>query len=453
MCYHQGQFGAGRLRKIEYICIKELPSATRTGLRPTYAILFLRIFVIFAFNLTNRFLTLMSVNFELSPLIITLLSVFAVSVLVIATIYCPYIRRVARRKRECELTVDDPKSDDNDWPDASIIVYSQNETERLENFLQVVLGQNYAGNFEVVVVNEGDSEDIRNSINALQLCHHNLYLTFTPDGARNLSRKKLALTLGIKAARHEVVVLTTVDAIISSNQWLTKIMRHFRNPQTGIVLGYTAIGNDSSFHGLNRAQSFYYTADSVEWLSSAIGRRPFRGTELNLAYRRELFFANKGFSRSLNLHFGDDDIFISEIATRDNTSVELSPESIVRYQSYNNSKAVHDSAIRHLFTERFIKNKPIERLAVGETAMWTALLSGAAAIVFDYTNIVTIASVATLIIASLTDIAFSWRKSSSALEMRRLTLTAPWFALIRPFHTLSLKAYAGISKQKKYTWD
>lgn len=392
----------------------------------------------------------MSINFEFSPLMISLLAVFAVSILVIILIYCPFVRRVAHRRRECELTVDDPENVEGEWPAVSVIVYSQDEAKRLEQFLPVVLGQDYIANFEVIVVNEGDSEEVRNTIGAMQLANRNLYLTFTPDGARNLSRKKLALTLGIKAARFDVVVLTTVDAIIESDCWLTKVMRHFRNPQTGIVLGYSA---PSMLHGLSRTQSFYYTADSVEWLSAAIGHRPFRGNELNLAYRRELFFANKGFSRSLNLHFGDDDIFISEIATRTNTVVEISPESIIRYQSYDNSKTMRDSAIRHIFTRRFIKHKPISRLAVGETAMWTGLASGAAAIAIDYTNIVTISAVAVLLIAAAIDIALCWRKTSAALEMRRLTLTAPWFALTRPFHSLSQVLYARISKQKKYTWD
>lgn len=395
----------------------------------------------------------MSINFEFSPLLISLLSIFGVSILIIVLIYCPFVRRVARRRRECELTVDDPESLECEWPAVSVIVYSQDEAERLEQFLPVVLRQDYIARFEVIVVNEGDSEEVRNTISAMQMANRNLYLTFTPDGARNLSRKKLALTLGIKAARFDVVVLTTVDAIIESDQWLTKIMRHFRNPQTGIVLGYSAPGSNRLSHGLSRTQSFFYSADSVEWLSAAIGHRPFRGTELNLAYRRELFFANKGFSRSLNLHFGDDDIFISEIATRNNTVAEISPESIVRYQSYDNSKTLRDSAIRHIFTERFIKHKPFSRLAMGETAMWIGLAAGSAAVALDYTNIVTICAVAALFIAALVDVAISWRKTTAALELRRLTLTAPWFALIRPFNSLSLMLYARISKQKKYTWD
>lgn len=395
----------------------------------------------------------MSLNFDFSPLIIALISAYAVSVLAIVLIYCPFVRRVARRRRECELTVDRSEKTDAESPAVSVIVYSQGEAQRLEQFLPIVLKQDYTARFEVIVVNEGDSEEVRNAVSAMQMANRNLYLTFTPDGARNLSRKKLALTLGIKAARFEVVVLTTVDAIITSDHWLTKMVRHFRNQRTGIVLGYAAPYASDKSRMLDRVMSFNCAAESVNWLSAAIGNRPFRGTELNLAYRRELFFANKGFSRSLNLHFGDDDIFISEIATRDNTVVELSPESIVRYESYDNAKTIRNTAVRHLFTGRYIKSKPLSRLALGETAMWSAIATGAVAVAMDYLNIVTVVSVSVLMAASVADIAYSWRKATVALEMRRLTLTAPGFALMRPFHRLLLRLYARISKQKKFTWD
>ncbi len=390
----------------------------------------------------------MSFNFDLPTFTACLLSISAVCTAYIIIFYCRFVRRVATRRRNCELIVDESNDDERYWPEASIIVYSQDEAERLENLLPVILRQDYPAHFEVVVVNEGDSEEVRNVINAMQLSNRNLYLTFTPEGARNLSRKKLALTLGIKAARYDIVVLTTVDAIIHSEKWLMKMMRHFKNKSTGIVLGYAAPAEQPG-----RKISYAFTADNVEWLSSAIGHRPFRGTELNLAYRRDLFFANKGFSRSLNLHFGDDDIFISEISNKKNTVVELSPESIIRFQSYDNAKTMRDTAIRHLFTEKFIRHKPLSILATGELSMWLGLGASTVAIASDPANIVIIGACVLMFTMSAFEIARSWRKATTALDMRRLTLTSLFFSITRPFSRLSLKLSSRLSRQKKYTWD
>ena len=59
------------------------------------------------------------------------------------------------------------------------------------------------------MVNEGESADVRDAVSMLRASHPNLYLTFTPEGVVNLSRKKLGITLGIKAARYDIAVLTT----------------------------------------------------------------------------------------------------------------------------------------------------------------------------------------------------------------------------------------------------
>ncbi|MDE6289050.1 MAG: glycosyltransferase, partial [Muribaculaceae bacterium] len=198
---------------------------------------------------------------------------------------------------------------------ASIIVYSVDEQDSLARLLPQLLAQDYDGEFEVIVVNEGDSAGVRDVVETLQTTHRNLYLTHTPDGARNLSRKKLALTLGIKAARYPVAVLTGATAILPGNRWLRAMMSHFSDSNhTGVVLGYACADPYEDTALGARTRSFDFVADSVMWLSDALKGRPWRGTEYNLAYRRELFFSSKGFSSNLNLRYGDDDIFVSRIA-------------------------------------------------------------------------------------------------------------------------------------------
>lgn len=384
-------------------------------------------------------------NPHISTFILTLLAVCAISAIIIICVYCIYVRRIVRRSRKCSVP-----ADGSALPPASIIVYATGEADYLEILLPKLMEQNYTNDFEVIVVNEGDSADVRNVIGALQIAHRNLHLTFTPEGARNLSRKKLALTLGIKAARHSIVVLTTADAIIDSPDWLASITRNFSNPDIGIVLGYAAPANKSA---IGRFTTFNFASDTVAWICSAIGHKPFRGTELNLAYRRELFFSNKGFSRSLNLHAGDDDIFISEIATRSNTAVELSPESIVRFDNYDMTSTLRDYALRYNFTRRFIARTPVRWLLTGELALWLCIASGSLAVVFDHTNIFSVCIAALLILGSCVCIALVWRKTTSVLRLRRLTLTPIWFTLCHPFSRIALCIRSRFSRHKKYTWD
>ena len=124
-------------------------------------------------------------------------------------------RRIARARHFCDIA----ESDDSDmvYEPVSVVVYSQDEAEALDKLLRDILTQDYPADMEVIVVNEGESSDVRDVVDMLKNEYPGLYLTNTPDGARNLSRKKLALTLGVKAARHSVVVHTAIVSLSSDS--------------------------------------------------------------------------------------------------------------------------------------------------------------------------------------------------------------------------------------------
>ena len=359
----------------------------------------------------------------------------------------PHILRIIRRRRFCEempLEVPTPLS-------ASIIVYSVDEADRLADLLPQLLAQEYAGAMEVIVVNEGDSRQVRDIVESLRTTHHNLYLTHTPDGARSLSRKKLAITLGIKAARYDVAVLTEAQAVVNNTQWLARIMRHFTG-NTQIVFGYAA-ANPTEDHTFGaRARAFDVALNDIEWLSAAISGHPRRGTSFNIAYRRELFFAAKGFSHSLNLRHGDDDIFINRIARGVDSAVELSAASVVEVPGMNSREAVHRQyAIRH-FTERFIH--PHRRLMMRLSGiLYTAgvILPVVALALPPFTTHLYIATM--VAIAGWYPIGLIWLRPIRAIGARHMTLSLPWLAATRPIRLAIQYVYSRLNRGKQYTWE
>ncbi len=145
---------------------------------------------------------------------------------------------VARNRADHER----PEIPDSAYPPVSVLVYSQDDAENLSALLPGLLGQDYPSEFEVIVINEGESVDVRDAVSSLRPSHHNLYLTFTPEGVRNLSRKKLGVTLGVKAARYRHVVLTTTAVDIPSSMWLRRMASGFAmSDTTEIVLGWAEI--------------------------------------------------------------------------------------------------------------------------------------------------------------------------------------------------------------------
>lgn len=385
----------------------------------------------------------------ITPLQGILIGAGVLCTLVAIGIFLMKIIPVARRRALGDRAADEPLPAKS--PGASIIVYSVDGSERLETLLPALLGQKYNGEFEVIVVNEGDTQHVRDVVEPLQITHRNLYLTHTPDGARNLSRKKLSITLGIKAARYDITVLTGADAIIDSPAWLSLMMRNFTDG-TDIVLGYAAPAPYDDRRAGCRTRSFDFVADSLEWLSAAVTGHPWRGTGYNIAYRRSTFFAAKGFSDHLNLRDGDDDIFVSRIATGENTAVELSLESIVEIPGENAPCAARQRISRRRFTESFIHHR--HRMLL-RTAGWLYLggicAPSAAAAIAPYSPAVwTAAGVAA---ALWYGGGMVWIKARKALCGRRLLLTLPLLLATRPIRLMWRRIYALTHRSKRYTWE
>ena len=392
----------------------------------------------------------------LSPIIpeasLWLLCVCFLSLLVLAAIYLFRIGSVVSYRRKADRERADKP--DADYLPASVVIYSQGDADSLYELLKSVLGQDYPAPFEVIVVNEGESTDVRDIVSSLRATHNNLYLTFTPEGVVNLSRKKLALTLGIKAARYDTVVLTTTAVEIESPLWLKRMMQPFgRGNKVEVVLGFSYILPDEDSAFGKRCRAFDYVADSTRWIGAAIAGKPFRGTEYNIAYRREAFMRNKGFARSLNLCYGDDDIFVSEIANSGNTVVELSDESMVRLRHGNHPRLFNERVLRRIFTERFIRRKPRILMSLAGVLQLVAVAAGIAAAVIDWPNLQVTVIVAAILVAMIVLDIVTWRKAMKALKSRSLMLTIPWFVLTHPARRAMARVRSRLSKQKKYTWD
>lgn len=386
------------------------------------------------------------------PLSVWLLFGAFLCVALLVAIYFWRVRIVVQYRRRADAERADKA--DNEYLPASVIIYSQGEAENLNELLEAVLGQDYPVAFEVIVVNDGESADVRDAVSYLRATHPNLYLTFAPEGVVNLSRKKLALTLGIKAARYDIVVLTTTSAIIRSQYWLRRMMSRFdKDGRTEVVLGFTMVDPEEDDRFGKRRRAFDFVADSVRWLGVAIAGKPFRGTEYNIAYRKEAFMRNKGFAHTLNLHYGDDDIFVSEIAGRDNTEVEMSEDSLVRLRHGNHPRLFTERVLRRRFTEGFIRRRPRLLMPLTGWLQIFAVIAGVVAAVVAWPAVQPALIALGLVLAMMALDIWVWRSAMKALKSRVLFFTIPWFSITLPLRGISRRIRAKFGRQKKYTWD
>jgi len=205
----------------------------------------------------------------------------------------------------------------------SIVITAKNDAHLLIKTLPEILNQDYP-QFEVVVVNDNSNDETPELVRDLQNRYPNLRLFNLESSVTNIKGKKFPLSLGIKAADYEHILLTDADCLPASNQWIKLMARHF-NESTKIVLGYSNIRKRAGF--LNALIRFDKLHQVVQYFSYCLAKIPFMGTGQNLAYTQTVFFKNKGFAAQNHLQFGDDDLFIDQVANGRNCAVEYEKAS------------------------------------------------------------------------------------------------------------------------------
>ena len=269
------------------------------------------------------------------------------------------------------------KTKSSSSPGVSVIICAKNEEKNLEHFLPHFLQQDYP-EFEVVVVNDSSTDDTEEVLMRFAAQHDQLRYTSIPADEKLKRGKKLALTIGLKAAKYDHVLLSDADCYPVSDQWL-KLMASNFSGDVKIVLGYGGYERKKGL--LNMLIRYETTFTAIQYLSFAIKGLPYMGVGRNLAYEKALFFDTKGFAGYYHLLSGDDDLFVNKNATRRNCAVEFSagshtlsqPETTFR--AWIKQKKRHLSAGSHYSTGSRIRlgSELISRIILYATLIWICI--------------------------------------------------------------------------------
>jgi len=233
----------------------------------------------------------------------------------------------------------------------SIIICARNEAENLQNFLPSILEQSYP-DFEVIVVNDCSEDNSYVILSNYQTKYPHLRISNVNKDPKFTHNKKFAQFIGIKAARNEILLFTDSDCKPESDKWLEGMTSHF-DSKTSFVLGYGGYLSEKGF--LNKYIRYDSLTIAMQYLGMAIRGLPYMGVGRNLAYRRSVFFENKGFGSHNHIVSGDDDLFVNSIANGKNTSVEF------RYETHTRSVPCQElnewiiQKKRHLTTAPYYK--------------------------------------------------------------------------------------------------
>ncbi len=248
----------------------------------------------------------------------------------------------------------------------SVIICAKNEEQNLKAFLPKVLDQNYP-NFEVIVVNDCSEDGTEMLLAELEQTYKQLRHTTIEPNRKFRHGKKLAVTIGIKSAKNNHLVFTDADCFPSSRNWLQEVANSYAK-DTNVVLGYGKYVKTKGL--LNKVVRFDTLLIGLQYLGLAIVGKPYMGVGRNLSYKKELFFNGKGFVKHYHILSGDDDLFINEHATKRNSKVVCSKDSITcsvapaSFIEWFKQKRRHLSTSKHyMFIDKLILGlEPISKL-------------------------------------------------------------------------------------------
>jgi glycosyltransferase involved in cell wall biosynthesis len=244
-----------------------------------------------------------------------------------------------------------PKTEFHTQPPVSVVICAKNEALKLHKSIPLFFQQEYP-EFQLVLVNDCSVDESSDILEEFQKKYPQLHVVELNEDDIKAHDKKLALTLGIKGAKYEHLLLTDADCIPGDKRWIASMVRNFSNEKE-IVLGYGPYKNTGGI--LNKIIRFDAFFIGLQYLSFSLAGKTYMGIGRNLAYTKTLFFRNKGFASQYHIQSGDDDLFINKVANKQNVAVELHPESF----TYSDPKASLSAWIkqkrRHLTTAKHYK--------------------------------------------------------------------------------------------------
>lgn len=250
-----------------------------------------------------------------------------------------------------------PSAEDEQLPPLTVIISAHNQEHELKRNLPLILNQIYP-NFEVIVVDINSTDDTKKLLEKLEEDNMMLRHCVTPSTSRDISKQRLAITLGVRAAMHEWFVLTEANCCPISHLWLRRIGECIAGHRSAeMVLGYTRYNKVNDY--ASRRLSFYFLWRQLLNFSLILrGKSAYYADATNMAYKKKLFFSHNGFATGSNLLEGATELMVNQNSTYHNTALCLQQDAIIeqeppRSANYWKNKRLFFQETQKHFTHTF----------------------------------------------------------------------------------------------------
>lgn len=330
-------------------------------------------------------------------------------------------------------------------PPVSVVICARNEENNLMQHIPFIMEQDYP-KFELVVVNDSSWDDTENILKALSLRYPTIKIVNLDEEKQNIQGKKFALTLGIKAAQYEVLLLTDADCVPSSNQWIRQMSSAMQD-KVQLVLGVSPYKRYDGW--LNRIIRFDTLMIVAHYIGFARAGKAYMGVGRNMMYNKELFFSVGGFKSHYSIAGGDDDLFVNQVANSRNTATVVHPDAQTISEPKKTWGEWFVQKRRHFTTAPFYKANHRKMLLLWPLSYFIMMMSFGASFFFLQTIALLVSGL--LLVRYIVQIAILHRVSKRLNQAADLAWLSPVLEL--HLHLLNFWLYLVNLIRKPQKWN
>ncbi|WP_308226160.1 glycosyltransferase [uncultured Prevotella sp.] len=279
-------------------------------------------------------------------MIIDNLSIIACLIIVLLTATSlfanPFVRKIQN-----EGEADPRLVDEQHLPNVTVLVLANNNAQALDAHLPLLLTQDYPAAYEVVVVGEQGDLNVETVVKQFSQNKH-LYATYIPPRSLFMSKKKLAVALGVKAAHYDWVLLLDSNCHPASDTWLKSMASHM-DIDANLVIGYSNYDEETkSYYRFDRLRNDCYL------LRCAQRSIAYRANGVNIAFRKSEFIKDDGYRGNLHLVNGEYDFIVNKYARTDSARIAIDEDAWIREEKPT-PKVWHDRNICYANVRKYLE--------------------------------------------------------------------------------------------------
>ncbi len=325
-------------------------------------------------------------HFITDPHAIALSAAMVVALIYLCLYYGLYHMRVGRYHAKNKGS-DGEELTRGGLPPVSVVLTAHNDASWLKENLVYLLEQEYP-DYEVVVVDYLSQDD---TASVLKLLHdYYPHLKVVPfvgnisvregvtsyEDVNLFQGKKYPLSIGIKSAKNDILMLADPDCTPKNLHWLKGMVQGYAEKDIQIVLGYCGVKRTKSLFGA--LQQYDSLAYGASYLGGALLGHPRTGSGRNLSYRRSFFFKQGAFISHYDVAEGSDDLFVYQNATKRNTAISIEDDACLTAEPKKTFAAWHEDRLRRVATRN--RHSLMHRVAEDLPALANVIFYAAAAL-------------------------------------------------------------------------